>query len=217
VSVALACWLALVPHAEPEAAGAAGVELLDRWAQPHRRYHNREHLAELLRIVDEYADEAEDPDAVRLAAWYHDAVYHPARADNEERSAALAAAALPLLGVAPPRVAEVTRLVRLTAGHAPAAGDRNGALLCDADLAILAAPPARYAAYARAVREEYAHVPEDAFRAGRAAVLRGLLDLPVLYRIPRLRDAWELAARANVANELTGGVSGGAGPPPPAG
>lgn len=194
------------------ATAIAGAELLARWDESHRRYHTRRHLSEMLEIIDRYPQHADDPDAVRLAAWYHDAVYDPTRADNEERSAALAARELPPLGVAPGRVAEAARLVRLTASHDPDPGDRNGALLCDADLAILAADPERYAGYARAVREEYAHVPDDAFRAGRAAVLRGLLQLPALYRVPALRAAWEEAARVNVRRELTG-ASGGADPP----
>ena len=80
--------------------------------------------------------------------------------------------------------AEVARLVRLTVTHDPAAGDTNGEVLCDADLAILAAAPEEYAAYAAAVREEYGFVPDDAFRDGRAAVLRQLLGLPRLFRTP---------------------------------
>ncbi len=73
---------------------------------------------------------------------------------------------------------EVARLVRLTVTHDPDGGDLNGETLCDADLAVLASDPAAYAAYAAAVREEYGFVPDDAFREGRAAVLRHLLDLP---------------------------------------
>jgi predicted metal-dependent HD superfamily phosphohydrolase len=112
-------------------------------------------------------------------------------------------------------IAEVARLVRLTTTHDPAEGDRNGAVLSDADLAILAADPERYAAYAAAVREEYAAVPDAAFRAGRADVLRRLLDLPALFRTPPGRERWEEAARHNLETELMllGRASGGAGPP----
>jgi predicted metal-dependent HD superfamily phosphohydrolase len=212
VTVPLAAWLALVPDADPVRARATGEDLRHRWAEPHRRYHTLDHLADMLRVIDAAAGVAEDADAVRLAAWYHDAVYDPIRTDNEERSAALATAALPPLQVAPARVAEVARLVRLTAGHAAAPGDRDGALLCDADLAILAAPADRYAAYARAIRAEYAHVPEPAFRAGRSAVLRGLADRPALFW---LHPEWEAPARANILTELR--AWDGAGPPTPAG
>jgi predicted metal-dependent HD superfamily phosphohydrolase len=152
--------------------------------------------------VDSHATEAADPDAVRLAVWFHDAVYDPRRTDNEDASAALAARVLPTAGVPVPTVAAVTRLVRLTATHDPAPDDTDGALLCDADLAVLAGDPGEYAAYAAAVRAEYAHVPTEAFRLGRAAVLRRLCALPTLYRLPSLRDRWEERARANLAGEL---------------
>jgi predicted metal-dependent HD superfamily phosphohydrolase len=182
-------WSRLRPGTE-----ALGRDLLDRWSEPHRQYHTVDHLAAVLAVVDRYAHLAADADAVRLAAWFHDAVYDPRATDNEERSADLADRAL--------GDPEVARLVRLTAGHEVAPGDANGALLADADLAILAADRDAYDRYAAAVRREYAHVPEDAFRAGRARILRGLVALPALYRIVPPRADWEAAARANLAREL---------------
>jgi predicted metal-dependent HD superfamily phosphohydrolase len=99
-------------------------------------------------------------------------------------------------------VAEVRRLVLLTAGHDPDPDDRDGALLCDADLAVLGAPPQVYDRYAAAVRREYAHVPEPAFRAGRAEVLARLLELPALFRLPPTAARWERPARDNLTREL---------------
>ncbi|MET9899430.1 hypothetical protein [Streptomyces sp. NPDC006446] len=179
--------------------------LLDRWAEPRRRYHTTDHLLAVLDHIDvleAHGERAEDPAAARLAAWFHDAVYLPDRSENEERSARLAERALTELGVGADRTAEVARLVRLTVSHDPADDDRNGAVLCDADLAILASPPAAYAAYTAAVREEYAFVPDDAFRAGRAAVLRQLLDLPRLFRTPYGEREWARPARRNMGDEL---------------
>jgi predicted metal-dependent HD superfamily phosphohydrolase len=155
----------------------------------------------VLRGVDELADHATDLTAVRLAAWYHDAVYN-GRPDDEENSAARAETELAGLGLDPAVVAEVARLVRLTASHRPEPGDGNGETLCDADLAILAAPAERYLRYTAAIRAEYVHVPEDKFRAGRAQLLRALLAAPSLFRTSQGRRQWETAARANIANEL---------------
>jgi predicted metal-dependent HD superfamily phosphohydrolase len=193
----LARWRALVPGAD-----SLGEGLIARWSQPHRRYHTVDHLAAVLAVIDWYAPLAPDPDAVRLAAWLHDAVYDPRAGDNEERSARLAQTVLPAAGVPAGRVAETARLVRLTAGHEVADGDPAGALLADADLAVLASSEGDYDRYAAAVRREYAHVPEDAFRAGRAAVLESLLALPALYRIVPPRSEWESRARANLKREL---------------
>lgn len=178
--------------------------LVEAYAAPRRRYHDTRHLAEVLGHLDTLLGHPEargvDRDAVVLAAWFHDAVYD-GRPDDEERSAALAEAALPSCDVPLSLVAEVARLVRLTRMHRPEPGDLAGQLLCDADLAILAAGPERYAEYARDVRAEYADVEDEAFRAGRAAVLRALLAGPLFHTRPA-REAWEATARANVQAEL---------------
>ncbi|MPY63027.1 HD domain-containing protein [Streptomyces spongiae] len=176
--------------------------LLNRWSEQQRRYHTVDHLAAVLDHVDVLAEYADDPEAVRLAAWFHDAVYLPERSENEERSARLAERALPEAGVSRETTDEVARLVRLTVTHDPADDDTNGAVLCDADLAILAAEPEAYDGYARAVREEYSFVPDDAFRTGRAAVLRQLLDLPRLFRTPYGEREWEARARRNLGAEI---------------
>ena len=190
------------------------------WSEPHRRYHDLAHLAAVLAVVDALAGHADDPDAVRLAAWYHDVVYDPRSTENEQRSAGRARAGL--RGLVPDeRIAEVERLVLLTAGHDAAPDDADGAVLCDADLAVLASPPGAYAAYASAVREEYAHLSDAEFTAGRIAVLERLLALPALYRLPENAQRWTATARANLTAELTllraRAASASADPPPAAG
>jgi predicted metal-dependent HD superfamily phosphohydrolase len=193
--------------------------VIDAWSQPHRRYHDLAHLAAVLGLVGALPG-ATDPDAVRLAAWYHDVAYEPDRTDNEQVSAARARVGL--RGLVPDaRVDEVERLVLLTAGHDPAPDDANGAVLCDADLAVLAGPPDAYAAYASAVREEYSHLPDAEFTAGRIAVLEHLLALPALYRTPEAAEQWAERAAANMTAELSllraRAASAPADPPPAAG
>ena len=194
--------------------------IIGAWSEPHRRYHDLAHLAAVLGLVGALAGTADDPDAVRLAAWYHDIAYDPERTDNEEVSAGRARAGL--RGLVPDeRVDEVERLVLGTAGHDPAPDDANGAVLCDADLAVLAGPPDAYAAYASAIREEYGHLSDEEFTAGRIAVLEHLLALPSLYRTPEAARQWADRAAANLTAELTllrrRAASGPATPPPAAG
>jgi predicted metal-dependent HD superfamily phosphohydrolase len=202
VSDLLSAWRDMLRSAPPQAVCTVGEELLARWGEPHRHYHTVVHLHAVLAIIDEHAARARDVTEVRLAAWFHDAVYDPQRYDNEEASALYAEASLPHLDIGPERVAEVARLVRLTASHEPLPGDRNGGLLTDADLAILAAPAEGYRAYTLAVRREYAHLSDAAFVAGRTAVLNNLLALPRLFHTPALRELWEDQARLNLGREL---------------
>jgi predicted metal-dependent HD superfamily phosphohydrolase len=177
-------------------------ELYARYEEPWRRYHDRRHLVAVLAYVDELAGLAGDADAVRMAAWFHDAVYDPGRQDNEAASADLAQELLPAHDVAADQVAEVVRLVRLTAAHDPVDGDANGAVLCDADLAVLGGDPAAYQAYVDRVREEHRGLDDATFAAGRAPVLEALLAQPQLFRTATARERWDAPARRNLAAEI---------------
>lgn len=178
-----------------------GTELLDRWFEPHRRYHTAGHLLDVLEALDLLFSENDDADTrlhARLAAWFHDAVYTGRAGEDEEASAALAEYSLEGVVASP---AEIRRLVLLTVSHAPENGDRAGELLCDADLAVLGREPIGYRRYVTAVREEYAHVPEPDFIRGRAAVVDRLLSLDPLYRTAEGRLLWAVNARQNLEGE----------------
>ncbi len=195
-------WVGLITrHTADPAAADIGRRLIEAWSEPHRRYHCLSHLRDILARVDELAGEAEDPDAVRLAAWYHDSIYD-GLPDDEERSAVRAEQDLSGLAVAPELVDEVGRLVRLTLTHDPAPGDRNGAVLSDADLSPLALPRDRYRDNTAAIMAEYGHVPVEVFRAGRVRVLVALLDGRGVFRTECGRLRWETPARENLRAEL---------------
>jgi len=176
--------------------------LLGAYGAPERGYHDLHHLAEVLEHATALLQsEPGEPTTIALAAWYHDAVYDGAR-DDEERSALLAEQQLSGAGVSGTLVAEVARLVRLTATHDPGAHDANGRVLSDADLAILAAAPERYAAYVAGVRRDFADHSDEEFRAGRLSVLETLAGRDRLFHTGTGHELWNAAARANLAREI---------------
>ena len=64
------------------AATTALDSLLGRYREPQRRYHGTAHVLRVLRSVEEILAATPDavvpdPAVVRLAAWYHDAIYDP--------------------------------------------------------------------------------------------------------------------------------------------
>jgi predicted metal-dependent HD superfamily phosphohydrolase len=197
----------LAPGAHNDAVQAIGADLLRRLEEPHRRYHTSTHLVEVIWALEDLEREGVvDPrEAVlgRLVGWFHDAVYDPdaSGGENEAASADLAVRDLTTLGCEPDDVERVRDLVLATTTH-ELVTDGLSAAFHDADLWILSAPEDRYAAYTRQVREEYAAVPDDAFRAGRAAVLRPFLEREAVYATAPARERWEEAARANLAAEL---------------
>ena len=178
------------------------LDLLDRWGEEHRKYHGRTHLLAVLEALDVLTEPAEAPRTVLLAAWFHDAVYRGAAGQDEEDSARLAEDRLESAGLPAADVEEVARLVRLTSDHRPDQGDDDGALLCDANLSVLGGEPEPYARYVAAVREDYAHIGDADFAAGRAAVVRHLLELDPLFHSERARELWLDAARRNLQGEL---------------
>lgn len=190
----------LLPHATA-ATERVGRALLDCWSEPHRRYHDLDHLRAVLDAIDELAGLATDLTAVKLAAWYHDSVYH-GLPDDEENSARKAEAELTALGLDPALVAEVARLIRMTVEHDPVPGDHNAEVLSDADLAALAVAPEQYRRNSAAIRAEYLHVPDGPFQGGRATVIVALLSMPALYRTETGQARWEDAARRNLQAEL---------------
>ncbi|MFV0306555.1 MAG: hypothetical protein ACK5OX_02290 [Desertimonas sp.] len=185
------------------AADAELDEVIGAHRQPARRYHGVRHVTWVVRHVFELGDREPiaDLDAVVAAAFYHDAVYDPRRADNETSSARWAQRALSGLGWQASRTHDVAALIGLTVDHRPTPGT-DGAVLVDADLAVLGSGPAAYGAYVRGVRGEYAHIPEPDWRVGRPAVLRAFLDRDHVLTTPTARQRWESRARANLTAEL---------------
>jgi predicted metal-dependent HD superfamily phosphohydrolase len=177
-------------------------DLWRRYDEPHRAYHTLAHLRHLFAVLDLLRTEerCDDPVALELAAWFHDAVYDPRARDNEVESAELACDTLRGWQVPDDRVAVVRGLVLATADHRAATPDQ--ALLCDADLAVLAGDGDSYSLYVRAVRVEYGHLDLAAWRRGRAAVVERLLARDPLYATAAMRRRAEAAARRNLADEL---------------
>jgi predicted metal-dependent HD superfamily phosphohydrolase len=196
--------LAAACGAPSRPAEAFFAELVQRYSEPQRHYHNLSHVRQVLATVERFAGQVSDLQALRWAAWFHDAVYDPRAGDNEERSAEYAARALAAMHVRAAQITAVRDLVLQTKTHQPPDADPHSQVFLDADLAILGADEETYAAYARAIRREYDWVPEEQYRAGRARVLRVSLDRPRIFQTSELFIEREARARANIARELAG-------------
>lgn len=176
-----------------------GEDLLARWQEPGRHYHDVRHLAHALASLVELEPAASR--TTQLALWFHDAVYTGRAGADEEASAELAVAELSRVGLASAEVDEVERLVLLTITHTTDASDTAGALVLDADLSVLGTAPGRYHVYARDVRLEYAAYPDPEFASGRLQVLDRLLGMEELYRTPAAQQRWLNPALTNLSSE----------------
>ena len=195
--VGLDGWLGLWEYGRSiPALRAIHADLITRYGEPQRHYHGLSHVSRCLEEFCEARGLAAHPFEVGLAIWFHDAIYDPARHDNEEESAGLARASLGgLLGEESMWL--VTSLIIATKYTGlPAAADEE--LIIDLDLSILGRPRREFVEYEDGVRKEYSTVPEERFRKGRVQVLSRFLERPSIYYTDYFRARYEEPARENL-------------------
>jgi predicted metal-dependent HD superfamily phosphohydrolase len=187
-----------------QAVGASGdplpwyKRLAAAYSEPHRHYHNQQHIAECLAEFDGARNLADQPEAVELALWFHDAVYDPKAGDNEEQSAALAKRCLSE-GALPGVFADtVSRLVMATKHH-EIGEDPDAAWMVDVDLSILGQPESGFLQYEAAIRQEYVWVPRIIFAPKRAKILEKFLERERIYTTGWFHEKYEQQARRNLA------------------
>ena len=176
-------------------------ELLQRYAEPHRKYHSTEHLQACLEQFARLRDQAERVHEVQVALWFHDAVYEIGSPDNELRSAEWAKRAILEAGAGPDCAQRVFDLVMVTR-HNVAPNSRDQQVLLDIDLSILGQSPAVFDAYERQISEEYAAVPLTQRRMRRRQILQQFLERSRIYHTDRFFTCFEAQARDNLARSI---------------
>jgi predicted metal-dependent HD superfamily phosphohydrolase len=175
-------------------------DLVCRYSDTARHYHNFEHIRDMLRNL--YQTDVREDRALHRAIWWHDAIYDSTRSDNEERSAELAAQTLTVWNEPSGEIDRVVALILITKRHEVPANDGIAKTLIDLDLQILAAPSEKYDLYAVQVRAEYAWVPDGDYVRGRADFLKRMLarerilinaDLDAIARANMTREQERLA------------------------
>lgn len=173
----------------------------EMYAEPGRHYHTLEHVRACLHHVDSFDQQLDHRREVELALWFHDAIYHQLRTDNEQKSAELAAAFLEDNGATAAEIDRVYRLILVTEHDAPAQS-ADESILIDIDLSVLGAEPRAYDVFEQAIREEYKMVPLQSYRRKRADVLRRFLERPKIYHNPPFANGRERQARENLSRAI---------------
>jgi predicted metal-dependent HD superfamily phosphohydrolase len=180
--------------------------LVSRYGEAHRHYHATSHVVSVLAHLPAVLEaEGIAPDSrvarsLRLALWYHDAIYDLHSTTNEADSAVLAERELRSLGLEYALCTDVSRLVMATK-HPSSPQSIDEATVIDVDLGILAASTENYDRYVDQVRLEYAYVSDEDWRVGRSKVLQSFLDSDALFHTSTGKQ-WETTARENIRREL---------------
>ena len=193
----------LLRYTDNEALIEEGYQMINAsYTEPHRQYHNLEHIDTMIFLLQKYAHHITDVDAVAFAIFFHDIVYDVKQQDNEELSALAARAFLQRTSFPAERIAQVMAFIRATKTHLNTSNDTDLDYLLDFDLAILGTEPRQYFTYAQQIRDEYRMYSDTQFKTGRKKVLAHFLALPAIYKTAIFREEREAMARENLDTEL---------------
>lgn len=172
--------------------------LVKAYGEKHRAYHTWEHIAACLQHLDAVRDQADHPEEIELALWFHDAIYKPFSSTNEKDSAIWAQEFFELNNFEDDEVvSRVFDLIMVTE-HSGQTKTQDEKLMIDIDLSILGTPTHVYDQFEKNVRFEYKRVPGFMFKKKRRELLQEFLDRDPLYQNAYLRDKLEEQAKLNL-------------------
>jgi predicted metal-dependent HD superfamily phosphohydrolase len=175
-------------------------DVIDRYAEPQRRYHTVEHLTHCLVEHDRASSQMSRPDPVEMALWFHDAIFEPGAADNERHSADIFVAygehSLPTSFVE-----EVRALILLTT-HRHKPDTEEGCFVVDIDLSSFGIPWDEFLRDSRRVRDERTDLGDEDYYRAQTGFLRSLLDRPRIFHTAFFHSLYEDTARANIARAM---------------
>jgi predicted metal-dependent HD superfamily phosphohydrolase len=179
---------------------ASAWAIIDRaYAEPHRHYHDKQHLSHCLDELDMARGAIPHPDRVEMALWFHDVINEPGRPDNEVRSEDL------FLGLASgvmsdDFVASVAELIRVTTHQHPPE-DLDQRFICDIDLASFGCPWECYLHDTDKVKAEFPGSAEEYYDKKRA-FLESMLRRPRIFLTDLFNARYEQQARENIRRLL---------------
>ncbi len=187
-----------------ESAAAATVygRLIELYGEPHRHYHTLNHIRHCLREFDRAAALMDEPDAVEMALWFHDAIYQPGARDNERRSADLFRRWSD--GRAEPVFQQRVDDLVMATTHREPPGWRDAGFVVDIDLSSYGLPWETCERDGRLIRAEFAAVADDQYYPGHLRFLWALQDRPTIFSTQFFQQRYEGVARENLARIIAG-------------
>ncbi len=176
-------------------------QLIDAYNEKNRAYHNINHIKHCLNEFDQVKGKLKNPEEVELAIWFHDVIYDPKSACNEEESAEFAVSKLKNADVASIRIDKIKALI-LATKHDRSINTSDAQYLVDIDISIFGNPPEIYLEYEKNIRKEYEWVPEAIYRKKRKELLISFLKRGKIYYTNFFSNQYELQSRSNLEDAI---------------
>jgi len=199
----VALWTRCVNQDKSMAAEAVYDRLADLYGEAHRHYHTLGHIQHCLQEFDQAAALMDDPDAVEIALWFHDAIYKPGAKDNEQRSAELFRKYSDTSGCTDAFFQQrVHDLIMITA-HCGQPNRKDEQFIVDIDLSSFGLPWDRFERDGRKIRAECANLHDDKYYPGHVRFLKILRERPTFFFTDFFQKRYEQAARRNIERLIT--------------
>jgi pantetheine-phosphate adenylyltransferase len=145
-------------------------DILSRWKEPHRYYHNESHLQFLLGEIEGLAHEGRISTAQKeillMIAFFHDAVYDATAPDNEEKSAEL----FKHVTGENDNTSTIVQAILDTKTHQPASDISR--IFSELDMAVVTRSDFKeLLAWEKGIAKEYQFVDYSLYKTGRIALL----------------------------------------------
>jgi len=147
-------------------------DILYMWANPHRKYHAKSHLDDLVEQIQNHSPlTLKEREMLFLIAMFHDCIYDPQRSDNEEQSAAFF-----LKSVTNPTsdTNEIAQCILDTKTHKPSSA--LSALFCEMDMDIVRRPLGELLEWEAGIAHEYSFLPRAEYKKRRIAFLETMIQ-----------------------------------------
>ena len=177
-------------------------EIEKSYSQKKRKYHNLNHLENMILELENVKDQISDYDALLFSVFYHDIIYKATSKDNEEKSAEIAKTRLDKLNISNERITKIYNQILATKSHKKS-DDSDTNFLLDTDLAILGKDWNVYENYVQQIKEEYSIYPDFLYKPGRKKVLIHFLKFEEIFKTDYFKEKYEKMARENIQREIT--------------
>ena len=174
-------------------------KLLDAYNEPHRVYHNLEHIGSCLTIFDRVSELLVNPDAVELAIWFQDVVYKIGDSDNEQLSANLFMTLTD--GLFSDKIrGRVYQHIMATCHDCSTIADGDTKLMVDIDLSSFGLPWTEFLRDSKKVRAEMSHMSDAEYYQKQTSFQMALLNKPSFFNSDYFCKHYETQARSNLDN-----------------
>jgi len=174
-------------------------QLINSYNEAHRVYHTLKHIEHCLTHFDRISAQLENPAAVELAIWFHDVIYVPGAADNEQLSADL------FMEITQDRFDDslrntVYQHIMATLHDGSQLDNSDTRFMVDIDLSSFALPWPEFSRDSNNLRLEMSCLSDEDFYRKQSEFQQNLMNQPRFFKSDYFYENYEEQARQNLVN-----------------